>query len=100
AAARRSLAMSSLKCKRAGDEVSNLYPLAGPEQRPRRTKSSRKGAEFRRASFAGGCGRLGRGETGPRILLHHELSPRQFRKTPALCDQLIESSAFDHAPCV
>ena len=34
------------------------------------------------------------------MLLHHELRARQFRKTPALRDKFIESSAFDHASIV
>ena len=34
------------------------------------------------------------------ILLNHELSAREFRKTAAFRDQFIKSSAFDHASAV
>src|ERR1700704_1346809 len=37
---------------------------------------------------------------GPRILLHHELGPCQFRETTALRHQFIERSAFDHMSVV
>ena len=36
----------------------------------------------------------------PRILLNHELGPREFRKTLAFRHQFIESSAFDHMSAV
>src|SRR5882762_1025019 len=39
-------------------------------------------------------------DSGARILLHHELGLREFRKASALGHQFIESSAFDHAPVV
>src|ERR1700738_1241540 len=37
---------------------------------------------------------------GSRSLLHHELSPCQFRETAALRHQFIERSAFDHMSVV
>src|SRR4051812_48105391 len=65
-------------------------------------KSWMKGAEFRRyltlGSNLGSVGvRFRRRHAGPRILLNHELGPRKFRKTAAMGDKFIESSAFDHA---
>src|SRR5205085_9120531 len=55
-----------------------------------------KGGRISANSLASGSGRF-RWQTGPRILLHHELSARQFRKTPAFRDKLVKSSTFDHA---
>ena len=43
------------------------------------------------------CACVGRSKASPRILLNHELGPREFRKTATLGDKFIESSAFDHA---
>src|ERR1700749_1451747 len=44
-----------------------------------------------------GSGRL---RAGAGVFVHHELRPREFRKTAAFRHQFIESSVLDHAPMI